>query len=360
MSQETPRKKKLTTSAMIASFVDEGQKTTKAPFGHALSRLADERPEVVGLSADLAKYTDMHVFAEAHPDRFFQMGMAEQAMLGAAAGMAEVGLVPFASTYAVFASRRAYDFLCLDIAEPGLNVNVVGGLPGLTTGYGPSHQATEDLAIMRGMPNLTIVDPCDSVDIEQAVPVLAASPGPTYVRLLRGAVPTVLDEYDYRFELGKAAELRTGQDVVMISTGLMTMRALDAAKRLEADNVDVAVLHVPTIKPLDREAILHAARTDRLIVTLENHTVVGGLAESVASCLAFAGQGRRIVPIALPDGFLDAGALPTLHDRYGLSTDEVVAKVKAEFGDNTDAPNEPRDTGAEDPPWARQERPPSA
>jgi transketolase len=271
-----------------------------------------------------------------------------------------VGLVPFASTYAVFATRRAYDFLCLDIAEPGLNVNVAGGLPGLTTGYGPSHQATEDLAILRGMPNLTIVDPCDSVDIEQAVPALAAAPGPSYMRLLRGAVPTVLDEYDYRFELGKAAELRGGRDVVMISTGLMTMRALDAARRLEADNVDVAVVHVPTIKPLDREAILRAAGTDRLVVTLENHTVVGGLAESVASCLAFAGQGRRIVPIALPDRFLDAGALPTLHDRYGLSTDAVVAKVKAEFGDNTDAPTEPRDTGEEDPPWPREESPPSA
>ena len=165
--------------------------------------------------------------------------------------MAEVGLVPFASTYAVFATRRAYDFLCLDIAEPALNVNVVGGLPGLTTGYGPSHQATEDLAILRGMPNLTIVDPCDSVDIEQAVPALAAHPGPTYMRLLRGKVPTVLDEYDYRFELGKAAELRTGRDVVLISTGLMTMRALTAAEQLAADHIDVAVLHVPTIKPLD-------------------------------------------------------------------------------------------------------------
>ena len=135
---------------MIASFADPGQRTTSAPFGHALNRLAEERPEIVGLSADLAKYTDMHVFRDAHPDRFFQMGMAEQAMLGAAAGMAEVGLVPFASTYSVFATRRAYDFLCLDIAEPGLNVNVVGALPGLTTGYGPSHQATEDLAILRG------------------------------------------------------------------------------------------------------------------------------------------------------------------------------------------------------------------
>jgi transketolase len=333
--------KRLTTSAMIASFADPGQRTTPAPFGHTLAGLAQHRDDIVGLSADLAKYTDMHIFRDAHPERFFQMGMAEQAMLGAAAGLAEVGLVPFASTYSVFATRRAYDFLCLDIAEPGLNVNVVGALPGLTTGYGPSHQATEDLAILRGCPNLTIVDPCDAVDIEQAVPALAADPGPTYLRLLRGSVPRVLDDYDYRFEVGKAAELRTGRDVVLISTGLMTMRALQAAARLEADHVDVAVLHVPTIKPLDAESILRAARTDRLVVTLENHTVIGGLAESVASALAFGGAGRRIVPIALPDQFLAAGALPTLHDRYGLSTDAIVAKVRAEL---TGAPDQSDET----------------
>ena len=331
-----PKKKRLTTSAMIASFADPGQRTTSAPFGHALAALAAERPEIVGLSADLAKYTDMHIFRQAHPERFFQMGMAEQAMLGAAAGLAEVGLVPFASTYSVFATRRAYDFICLDIAEPNLNVNVVGALPGLTTGYGPSHQATEDLAILRGCPNLTIVDPCDAVDIEQAVPQLAASAGPTYLRLLRGAGPAVLDEYDYRFELGRAAELRTGRDVVIISTGLMTMRALQAAARLEADHVDVAVLHVPTIKPLDTDAILRAARTDRLVVTAENHTVIGGLAESVASTLAFAGVGTRVVPVALPDEFLAAGALPTLHDRYGLSTDSVVSRIKAELSGAVD------------------------
>jgi transketolase len=326
----TTTKKRLTTSAMIASFADPGQPTTPAPFGHALARLAEQRPEIVGLSADLAKYTDMHVFRAAHPERFFQMGMSEQSMMGAAAGLAEVGLVPFASTYSVFATRRAYDFLCLDIAEPGLNVNIVGALPGLTTGYGPSHQATEDLAILRGCPGLTIVDPCDAVDIEQAVPALAASPGPTYMRLLRGQVPRVLDEYDYTFKLGKAAELRTGRDVVLISTGLMTMRALQAAARLEGDHVDVAVLHVPTIKPLDTAAILAAAaNTDRLVVTLENHSAIGGLTEAVASTLAYAGQGQRIVPIALPDEFLAAGALPTLHDRYGLSTDAIVNKVRA-------------------------------
>jgi transketolase len=324
-------KKKLTTSAMIASFADPGQRTASAPFGHALNRLAEQRPEIVGLSADLAKYTDMHIFRDAHPDRFYQMGMAEQVMLGAAAGMAEVGLVPFASTYSVFATRRAYDFLCLDIAEPGLNVNVVGALPGLTTGYGPSHQATEDLAILRACPNLTIVDPCDSVDIEQAVPQLADHDGPTYLRLLRGKVPTVLDEYDYRFELGKAAELRGGRDVLFISTGLMTMRALQAAARLEADHIDAAVLHVPTIKPFDTETVLRQIAGDRLVVTCENHTVIGGLSESIAATAGYGGVATRIVPAALPDEFLAAGALPTLHDRYGLSTDALCAKVKAEL-----------------------------
>lgn len=327
---QTPQRK-LTTSAMIASIAEEGQRTTKAPFGHALARLAEERPDIVGLSADLAKYTDMHVFREAHPDRFFQMGMAEQVMLGAAAGLAEVGLTPFASTYSVFATRRAYDFLCLDVAEPQLNVNVVGALPGLTTGYGPSHQATEDLAILRAMPGLTIVDPADSVDIEQAVPALAAHPGPTYMRLLRGAVPTVLDEYDYRFELGKAAELRGGRDVLFVSTGLMTVRALTAAEELAHDQVDVAVLHVPTIKPFDRETVLRETAKGRLVVTLENHSVIGGLAESVSSCLAFAQQTARIVPIGLPDEFLAAGALPTLHDRYGLSVAAIKDRVRSEL-----------------------------
>ncbi|HET7477682.1 MAG TPA: transketolase C-terminal domain-containing protein [Dermatophilaceae bacterium] len=326
MTRTTPAPK-LKTSAMIASFADPDQKTTAAPFGHALVRAAEQDQRIVGLSADLAKYTDMHIFAEAMPDRFFQVGMAEQLLLGAAAGMAEAGLVPFASTYSVFAARRAYDFLCLDAAEPNHNVNVVGGLPGLTTGYGPSHQATEDIAIFRGMPNLTIVDPCDSVDIEQAVPQLAADPGPTYLRLLRGRVPTVLDGYDYQFELGKAKVIRPGRDVVFVSSGLMTMRALQAADRLAVHNVDVAVVHAPTIKPFDTETVLAQIDTDRLALTLENHTVIGGLFETVASAATRAGLGRRVQPIALPDEFLAAGALPTLHDRYGLATDRIVARV---------------------------------
>ena len=328
----TPTKKRLTTSAMIASFADADQRTAPAPFGHALAAAAERDQRIVGLTADLGKYTDMHVFAEAHPDRYFPMGMAEQLLFGTAAGMAEVGLVPFASTYSVFASRRAYDFLCLDIAEPNLNVNIVGGLPGLTTGYGPSHQATEDIAIFRGMPNLTIVDPCDSVDIEQAVPQLAASQGPTYLRLLRGKVPTVLDEYDHTFQLGKASVLRGGNDVVFVSSGLMTMRALQAAEDLAAHNVDVAVVHSPTIKPFDTGTVLAEAAGDRLVVTLENHTVVGGLFETLAAELVKAGRGTRVAPISLPDEFLDAGALPTLHERYGLARNTIVDRVLTELG----------------------------
>ena len=216
-----PIKKRLTTSAMIASIASEGQATRSAPFGHALAALADQRPDIVGLSADLSKYTDLHIFAKAHPDRFYQMGMAEQLLMSAAAGMAREGFVPFATTYAVFASRRAYDFICMAIAEENLNVKIVCGLPGLTTGYGPSHQATDDLAIFRAMPNLMIVDPCDALEIEQAVPAIAAHQGPVYMRLLRGNVPLVLDEYGYQFEIGKAKTLRTGNDVLIISTGLM-------------------------------------------------------------------------------------------------------------------------------------------
>ncbi len=326
-----PNKPRLTTSAMIASIAGEGQRTKPAPFGHALVKLAQERPEVVGLTADLGKYTDMHVFSKAMPDRFYQMGMAEQLLMSAAAGLAREGFMPFATTYAVFAARRAYDFICMAIAEENLPVKIVCALPGLTTGYGPSHQATEDLAIFRGLPNLTIVDPCDALDIEEAVPAIADHPGPVYMRLLRGQVPLVLDEYDYRFELGKAKILREGEDVLFISAGLMTMRALDAAKELEKTGINAAVLHSPTIKPLDEASILAAVRAvpGRLVVVAENHTVIGGLGEAVAACLLRNGEAPRFRQIALPDAFLDAGALPTLHDLYGISTGGIIKSVTA-------------------------------
>lgn len=325
-AQAQPR---LKTSAMIASIAAEGQRVKSAPFGHALVQVARQRQDVVGMSADLAKYTDLHVFAQAFPERFFQMGMAEQLLMASAGGMAKEGLTPFATTYAVFGTRRAYDFIHQVIAEEGLNVKMCCALPGLTTGYGPSHQATEDIALMRGIPGLTIVDPCDALDIEQAVPQIAAHRGPVYMRLLRGNVPLVLDEYGYRFQLGKAQMLRDGRDVLVISSGLMTMRALEAAQELQKDSIDLAVLHVPTIKPLDADTILRAVRhSSRLVVVAENHSVIGGLGESVASLLIRHRESPAFLQIGLPDAFLDAGALPTLHDRYGISTQAICSQIK--------------------------------
>jgi len=302
-----------------------------APFGKALVELAANRPEIVGMTADLAKYTDLHLFAQAYPDRFYQMGMAEQLLMAAAGGMAKEGLVPFATTYAAFGTRRAFDFIHQVIAEENLNVKICCALPGLTTGYGPSHAAIEDIAMMRGVPGLTIVDPCDALDLEQAVPQIAAHKGPVYMRLARGNVPLVLDEYDYKFELGKAKLLRDGNEVLVISSGFMTMRALEVAQALQADNIGVAVLHCPTIKPLDEAAIVEAVKyKHRLVVVAENHSVVGGLGEAVASALLR----HRVQPAGfqlagLPDAYLDAGALPTLHDRYGISREALVARTKA-------------------------------
>ena len=330
MSTVTEKKPRLTTSAMIASIAAEGQRVKAAPFGKALVELAANRPEIVGMTADLAKYTDLHLFAQAYPDRFYQMGMAEQLLMAAAGGMAKEGLIPFATTYAVFGTRRAYDFIHQVIAEENLNVKMCCALPGLTTGYGPSHQATDDIAMMRGIPGLTIVDPCDALDLEQAVPQIAAHKGPVYMRLARGNVPLVLDEYDYKFELGKAKLLRDGNEVLVISSGFMTMRALEVAQTLQADSIGVAVLHCPTIKPLDEAAIVEAVKyKHRLVVIAENHSVVGGLGEAVASVLLR----HRVQPAAfqlagLPDAFLDAGALPTLHDRYGISRDALADRIK--------------------------------
>jgi transketolase len=334
MNTVAEKKPRLTTSAMIASIAAEGQRVKAAPFGKALVELAATRSEIVGLTADLAKYTDLHLFAQACPERFYQMGMAEQLLMAAAGGMAKEGLIPFATTYAAFGTRRAYDFIHQVIAEENLNVKICCALPGLTTGYGPSHQATDDLAMMRAIPGMTIVDPCDALDLEQAVPQIAAHPGPVYMRLARGNVPLVLDEYDYRFELGKAKLLRDGNEALVISSGFMTMRALEVAQALQVDRVGVAVLHCPTIKPLDEAAIVEAVKyRNRLVVVAENHSVIGGLGEAVAAVLLrHRVQPARFELAGLPDAFLDAGALPTLHDRYGISIDGLASRIRSWIG----------------------------
>ncbi len=330
-ARKAPEGERQATSAMIASLAAEGYDTVAAPFGNALVDAARKDERIVGLTADLGKYTDLHIFQQAMPDRFYQMGMAEQVLMSAAAGLAREGFIPFATTYAVFASRRAYDFIAMAIAEENLPVKIVCALPGLTTGYGPSHQATEDLAIFRGLPNMTLIDPCDADDILGMVPQMIAHDGPVYSRLLRGKVPSVIKKHkpDYRFQLGKAQMIREGKDVLVISTGLMTMRALDAAVNLAEDKVDVAVLHCPTIKPLDLETIAaEAAKGGRLVVTAENHTLMGGLGEAVAAGLLSRGIAPRFRMIGLPDAFLEAGALPTLHEMYGISVGKVVEQIK--------------------------------
>ncbi|KTT05166.1 transketolase [Pseudomonas oryzihabitans] len=329
MSVDTLNKPRLTTSAMIASIASEGQRTEAAPFGQALVAAAAQDQRIVGMTADLSKYTDLHVFAREFPERHLQMGMAEQLLMAAAGGLAKEGLVPFATTYAVFATRRAYDFIHQVIAEENLNVKICAALPGLTTGYGPSHQATDDLALMRAVPGLTVIDPCDALDTAQAVAAIAAYQGPVYMRLLRGKVPLVLDQYDYRFELGKAKLLRDGRDVLIVSSGIMTMRALEVAEAMSDGSADVAVLHVPTIKPLDEATLIEQCRrSGRLVVVAENHSTVGGLSEAVALTLLRARVHPEFRQIALPDQFLDAGALPTLHERYGISTAAMVASIQ--------------------------------
>jgi transketolase len=305
--------------------------TVEAPFGKALAALGAERPDIVGLTADLGKYTDIHPFRDAFPERFFNVGMAEQNLVAVAAGLARTGLTPFATTYGVFASRRAYDFVAIAAAHARQNVKIVAGLPGLTTGYGGTHQAIEDLALMRMIPGLVVIDPCDATEIAAATRAAAEHDGPVYMRLLRGKVPVVFDA-GHRFEIGKARRLRDGGDVGLIATGFMTERALDAAAALESRGIRTGVLHVPTLKPFDREAVAaFAASVDRL-VTAENHVVRGGLASQVAETLFDAGLVRPLARIGLPDRFIECGAVPTLQRRYAITTADIVAAGEGRSG----------------------------
>ncbi|MCW5557989.1 MAG: transketolase family protein [Verrucomicrobiae bacterium] len=313
------------TMAMGVSEAVEGYPAVLAPFGNTLVRIASENPRVVGLSADLAKYTDILPFARAHPDRFFNVGMAEQNLIGIAAGMARTGWVPFCTTYCVFATRRAYDFIAIGCAMSRTNVKIVAGLPGLTTGYGGTHQGIEDLALMRAIPHLTVIDPCDATELAQATRAIAEFDGPVYMRLLRGRVPVVLDPETHRFQIGKATLLRPGEDLGIISTGIMTPRALKAAEELESQGIRVSVLHVGTLKPFDREAVLSLLARVPAVVTAENHCVTGGLASAVADAAADEGMALRLRRVGIPDCFCECGSLPYLAQRYEMESGHIVA-----------------------------------
>ena len=312
----------------ILSSAADGVQTLTAPFGHALVAEAERNPRIVGLSADLAKYTDIHVFRDRYPDRFFQIGMAEQNLIGVAAGLARTGFVPFLTTYCVFATRRAYDFIAMDAALGRANVKIMAGLPGLSTGYGGTHQGIEDLALMRSIPNLTVIDPCDAIEVAQATAAIAQYEGPVYMRLLRGLVPVVLDENTYQFELGKARLLRDGNDVAIISTGLMTARALEAAATLADSGIAAAVLHVSTLKPFDRQAVLELLARVPRVVTAENHLITGGLASAVADAVTDAGLPIRLRRVGIPDCFCESGSLPYLAERYQMRGADIAAQVR--------------------------------
>jgi transketolase len=303
-----------------------GRPEVEAPFGQALAALGRERPDIVGLTADLGKYTDILPFRDAFPERFFNVGMAEQNLIAVAAGLARTGKTPFATTYGVFATRRAFDFVAIALAHSHLNVKVIAGLPGLTTGYGGTHQAIEDLALMRMVPGLVVIDPCDATEIASATRAIADYPGPVYMRLLRGKVPVVLDPA-VPFEIGKARLLRQGTEIGIVSTGFMTERALDAASALEAKGHSVGVLHVPTIKPFDTGAVIDFAKSVRQLVSAENHVVVGGLGSLVAETLFDAGISKRLTRIGIPDRYIECGSVPVLQDTYGLTTRRMIATM---------------------------------
>ena len=293
------------------------------PFGHALIELARQRADIVGLTADLGKYTDIDIFGREFPDRYFQVGMAEQNLIGIAAGLANAGYTPFATTYCVFATRRAYDFIAIDLAYGRSNVKIIAGLPGLTTGYGATHQGIDDLALMRAIPGLVVIDPCDSTEILQAVPIIASHPGPVYMRLLRGSVKQVLDPTTYQFRIGKAHLLRPARDLLFISTGIMTDRALQAAAMLATLGVEAGVLHMSTIKPFDSAAVVENARKCPRVITLENHTVVGGLGSAVCEALCLGGVSIKLTKIGIPDKFVECGSVAYLTEKYGLSTRQI-------------------------------------
>jgi transketolase len=315
---------------MSSKTIDTFPRTTvDAPFGHALVALGRRRPDVVALSADLSKYTDVIPFSREFPQRFFNVGMAEQNLFAMAAGIARTGLLPYCTTYGVFATRRAYDFVAIGCAHSHLNVKIFAGLPGLTTGYGGTHQATEDTGLARLIPDLVVIDPCDATEIAQVVEVVAEHQGPAYVRLLRAGVPAVLSPAGYRFVIGKASVLREGGDLGFISTGFMTERALDAAAELAKRSISAAVLHVPTLKPLDVEAIASFAASVSRVAVAENHVSAGGLASQVAEVLWNAGVRTRMTRIGLPDKFIECGSVPVLQNRYGLTVDRIVEVVLA-------------------------------
>lgn len=296
------------------------------PFGRALVDLAAARDDVVCLSGDLTRQTEVDLFRDTFPGRFFNVGMAEQNMVGIAGGLARDGFVVFVPTFGVFCTRRCFDQVAMAVGYPRLPVRLVGFMPGLSSPGGPSHQAVDDVALMRAVPHMTVLDVADATEIRQAVSALADLPGPAYLRLKRGEIPVIFDD-DHRLQLDRAQVLREGHDLTVVTAGMMLPTSLAAAEVLAKGGVSTSVVHAPVVKPLDAATVLASCARTRATVVAENHSVVGGLGSAVAEALAESGLGRPLRRVGVRDTYAEGGSAAHLFVRYGLDVSTVVARA---------------------------------
>ncbi|MBS5788349.1 MAG: transketolase family protein [Clostridioides difficile] len=300
---------------------------TREAYGKALVKLGKTNDNVVVLDADLSKSTKTHDFKIEFPERFFNMGIAEQNLIGAACGLSTTGKIPFASTFAMFATGRAYEIIRNSVCYPKLNVKVCATHAGLTVGEdGASHQSIEDIALMRVIPNMTVLVPADAEETEQMIFAAAEYNGPVYVRLGRSAVPTIFDE-NYKFEIGKGTVLKDGEDVTIIACGIMVSEALDAQEKLASEGISARVVNMSTIKPIDKELILESAKKTKIIVTVEEHSVIGGLGSAVSEVVCEESP-VCVKKVGVKDTFGESGTPAELLKKYGLTSDDIVNTVK--------------------------------
>ena len=304
-------------------------KATRAAYGEVLQEIGEEFPDVVVMDADLSESTMTCHFAEKYPDRFYNMGIAEQSMMGTAAGLATCGITPICSTFAVFASMRSGEQIRTSICYPKLNVKVVTTHSGLSIGTaGATHFCEEDLAIMRALPNMTVIAPSDFLETKKAVRAALKMDGPVYIRLGRGDAAVLYSELD-DYEIGKAITIQDGTDVTLIATGVMVQRAVAAAKLLEQEGVSCRVVDMHTIKPLDTEAVIKAARETKGIITLEEHNVKGGLGSAVSEVVAeLKGEKAPVKILGIPDVFGGVASAELLWDSYGMDAESIAKTAK--------------------------------
>ena len=301
---------------------------TREAYGKALAKLGMENQNIVVLDADLSKSTKTADFKKVCPDRFINMGIAEGNMMSVAAGISTCGKIPFVSTFAVFASGRAFEQIRNSICYPELNVKICATHAGITVGEdGASHQSVEDISLMRSIPNMTVICPSDDVETEAAINAIAQYNGPCYVRLGRSAVNTINDGENYKFEIGKAVTLREGKDATIVATGIMVEAALDAYNILAEEGIKVKVVNVHTIKPFDSEAIVKAAKETGVIITAEEHSVIGGLGSAVCEAVC-ENSPVPVVRVGIKDTFGESGKPAELLKAYGLTAEDIVKAVK--------------------------------